>query len=292
MATILNPNIFKIRKESSKPIDWLLNKIYKLSFEKWFYQMKAAKHFDELILQRIMLYKFKTLLPNHNAIYYDKNIRNRNIKNAQSKPDFILWKNDYSEWYVIEVELSNHEIRHIDTQLKNFYEGDYSDAKSISKYVEQKFSGHFDTTSFENMIINHQPKIMLIADRIQSEWYNEFEKYSCKFATLQIYVDESENFIYRIGGEFPQEYSSFSYCNLDKRLRALEIDNGSFLLNAGHTEGDIIKLFYRFEFDEWKFMKYGEKYYLEYIGDYLSLDLTIKRYKLILNDKNQIHIIK
>jgi hypothetical protein len=292
MATIFNPKVIEIKHKAYKPVGWILDKIYTITFNKWFYQLKASKHFDELTLQRILLYKFQALLPNHSAIYYDKDISHKTIKKLKSKPDFVLWKNDFTEWYVIEVELVNHAIKHIDVQLKNFYEGDYSDVKGITNYVSTKTKGTFDKVAFENMLINTQPKIMLISDRIHPTWYEEFEKYKCYFATLQIYVDEDDNFLYRVGGEFPQEYTTFTYCNFDKRIRALEIDNGKFFLNAGYNSGDKIKIYYRFEFEEWKFMEYGGKYFLEYLEDIPPLDITIKRYKIILNNKNQIHLVK
>lgn len=292
MATIFNPKPVQVRRSAYKPINWVITKIYAITFNKWFYQLKASKHFDELTLQKILLYKFQALLPNHSAIYYDKNIVHKTLKKMKSKPDFVLWKNDYTEWYVIEVELVNHAVKHIDTQLKNFFEGDYSDAQGISDYVKSKCSGDFDRDLFENMLLSVPPKIMLISDRIHPTWYNEFEKYDCYFATLQIYVDEEDNFLYRIGGEFPQEYTTFTYCNFDKRLRSLGIDNGHFLKNIGYKSGDKIKIYYRFEFEEWLFKEYGDECFLEYLDDIPPLDLTIKRHKLILNNKNQIHIVK
>ncbi|MFC4740780.1 hypothetical protein ACFO3U_12325 [Flavobacterium ponti] len=292
MASIFNPKILEIRHQVYKPVGWIINKIYTVTFNKWFYQLKASKHFDEITLQRILLYKFQALLPNHTAIYYDKNISHKNIKKLKSKPDFLLWKNDYTEWYVIEVELINHSVNHIDIQLKNFYEGDYSDVDGITDYVNSKVKTMFNQISFKEMLINTQPKIMLISDRIHPTWYDEFQKYECYFATLQIYVDDDENFLYRIGGEFPQEYSTFTYCNFDKRIRALEIDNGNFFKNAGYNSGDKVKIYYRFEFEEWRFMEYGDKSYLEYLEDIPPLDMTIKRYKVILNSKKQIHLVK
>lgn len=292
MATIFNPSILQIKHQVYKPVGWVLGKIYTLTFNKWFYQLKASKHFDEITLQRVLLYKFQALLPDHSAIYYDKNINHKTIKKLRSKPDFLLWKNDYTEWYVIEVELVNHNVNHVDTQLKNFYEGDYTDVTSISDYVREKFKGSFDKNEFEKMLRNTQPKIMLISDRIHPTWYTEFEKYDCLFATLQIYVDDDDNFIYRIGGDFPQEFTTFTYCNFDKRMRSLEIDNGMFIKNAGYNSGDSIRIYYRFEFEEWKFAEYGDKCYLEYLGDIPPLDITTKRYKIILNSKNQIHLVK
>jgi len=291
MASILNPRYLIGKHHSSSGVDWLVRKFFKINFNKWFYQLKSAKHFDELKLQQIVLYKIIEELPNHTAIYYNRAINRKIPVGKPSKPDFLLWKNDFTVWYVVEVELENHDVSHIDTQLGNFYHGDYSDVSGISEYVGQKVTG-VDLDKFRNMIATIPHKVMLISDRIHPDWYKHFQKYECLFSTLQVYCDSDDNYIYRIGGEFPQDYFDFTYCNFDKSLRALKLDNGTFILNLGFQSGQSINIYYRHEFEDWEFQIIENDFYLFYQEPYLSMDLTAKNYKLVLNRKGQLHLIK
>lgn len=285
MATLLNPSKF-----SFKRFDYFLQKII-TNNSAWFFQLRASKHYDELTLQRVIKYKFDNLLPNHTSIYYGKKIVSYKNKFDKCIPDFILWSNDYEEWYVIEVELDNHEINHIRKQLKTFYYGDYSDTKGITGYVKSKNSA-LDSVRFENLISRKRPRIILMADDISCAWKDEFVNYNCMFSTLQVYVDKSDNFIHRIGGELPQEYSTFTYCTLNKNIKSLDVHTPSFLENLGYLNGDFLKIFYHGQSDEWEVLIDNGEYMLIYNGEFMKIDETHRRWKLIQNNRNQLHLLK
>lgn len=286
MATILNPTIYKIKRLKSIA-QWLVE----VPQSSWYYQMKASKHYDELTLQRVLLYKFKNLVPNHSAIYYNKDIVSTKSPFDKCKPDFILWDNNYTKWYIIEVELENHNIEHIRKQLNTFYNGDYRDYNGITAYVKRKYPS-LDEKKFENLIRSVAPQIILMADEIRHEWYSEFATISCIFSTLQVYSDERDNILYRIGGDFPQEYVTFSYCTLNKHIRALDIHNPLFLDAFKLKNNDLLKLYYRGTSDDWEFINQGGAAMLLYPGPLMPLDETHSRWKLILTNRNQLHIIK
>lgn len=286
MATLLNKSVFKFKRFNS-----ILTFLCEVSASRWYYQLKASKHYDELTLQRVLKYEFKTLLPNHEAIYYDKSIVNSKNRDDKRKPDFLLWDNKYENWYIIEVELENHGFKHIEQQLSTFYYGDYSEVQAISQYVKQKHS-ELDLIKFKNLITNKRPQLILMADKINCEWRVEFSNYNCLFSTIQVYVDEDENVIHRISGDFPQEYSGFTYCSLNKNIRALEIHNNSFLDQMGYSNGDLMKVYYRNEADFWELVCEGSSIMLLYPGDFFPLEDTQTRWRIILNNRNQLHIIK
>ncbi|WP_421894863.1 hypothetical protein [Marinoscillum sp.] len=286
MATLLNQHRVRF-----KYFDSTIQKIIRDNGS-WYYQLKASKHYDELILQRVIKYKLKNLLPNHSSIYYNKEIVSSKSPYDKRIPDFILWSNSYDKWYVIEVELENHKIPHIRKQLDTFYHGDYSDADGITKYVKSKLSS-INESDFKSMIQSRRPQVILMADGIDCTWRDEFAEYDCLFSTLQVYVDENDNFIHRIGGEFPQEFSKFTYCNLNKVLNYLEVHESSFFESQGFKAGDSIKIYFRGVADDWGLDIYeGNKFGLMYAGDLLPIDETHTRWKLILNNRNQIHLVK
>lgn len=286
MATLLNHSTFRFKRFNS-----VIKLFGEIPVSRWYYQLKASKHYDELTLQRVLKYKFKTLLPNHEAIYYDRNIVNKNNKKEKRKPDFLLWDNKYENWYIIEVELENHKFKHIDEQLNTFYHGDYSDVQAISKYVKEKHNG-LDVAKFEKLITNERPQLILMADKIHCNWRADFSNYDCLFSTIQVYVDEDDNFIHRISGDFPQEYSGFTYCSLNKHVRALDIHNERFFDQFNFTDGQSVKIYYQNEADYWDFISDDKSVTLVYPGDFLPLEDTQTRWRIILNNRNQLHIIK
>lgn len=257
----------------------------------WVYELKSALHFNEMTLQQVITYKIQEHLPDYDIIYYNKKITSSINRTISNKPDFLMWKKDYTDWYIIEVELENHGIHHIKQQISTFYDGDYSDVKGISEYVANKFS-NLDKTKFENLIRSNRPKIMLIADHVKPEWKTEFSKYNCLLSSLQIYCDDKENFTYRFNGDWPQEYKKYSFCTLDKRLRSLNISSPNFLNNLGINSGDKITLYYQSIGEYWEYLFDNGAESLLFSGTSLSLDITQSRWKLIQNNKGQFHLLK
>ncbi len=279
--------------ESLKIPNWLspFFKIVKKKQVNWLSELRSAKHFDELSLQRVISYKVKEQLPNYDLVYYNKTITSTKDSNKKNKPDFLMWKKDYSEWYIIEVELENHGIHHVKEQISTFYDGDYSDIDVITNYVK-KLENSIDEDSFKNMINSMRPQIMLIADHIQKDWIKELDLFSCKFSSLQIYSDSKENFIYRFNGEWPQEYSEYSFCTLDKRLRCLNVSKLDFFGNFNFISGQKIPIHYEGIIDEWEYLEDNKNESLVFDGSYFPLDTTNFRWRLIKNNKNEFHLLK
>lgn len=288
MGTLLNPSEFKFKK-----FDKTLKIVLNVPKSHVYQKMKSGEHFDEKQLQRLFNYKFQAILPNHTVIYYDKVIESAKNPLHRNKPDFLLWKNDFSEWYVIEVELQNHPTSHVKQQLDTFYNGDYNDADAIANYVASKIP-KLDKVGFKAMIAN-RPRIMLMADHINCDWREEFKQFDCLYSTLQVYSDEEDNFIYRISGEFPQEYSIYTYCSWDKSISALNIDQKKFLNQIGIQDGNKVRVYYRGEYDEWIYLEGDDKSKDQLIfngGGFIPLDIFHSPWKLIINNKNQIVIQK
>lgn len=261
-----------------------------VKFSSWLYELKSSLHFDELKLQSVIAKKIQEHLPNYNIIYYNKTIVSTLDSTHKNKPDFLMWKKDYTEWYVIEVELKNHSIEHVEEQISTFYHGDYRDVETIYAYVNGK--KQIDKLPFIDMISSKRPKIMLIADHVRYEWEKEFKKYNCTFGSIQIYCDEHENFTYRFNGDWPQEYSNFTICKLDKFNSTFNISNPSFFRNFGLKSGDNIDLYYRGIASKWEYLFDEQAEFIIYLEDYLDIDLTQDRWKIIRNAQNQFHLLK
>ena len=288
MAVILNPTPFKLK---SKRLQTILNFIVNFPASNHYYRLKASKHYDELTLQRIFKYKIESLLPSYSTIYYNKRIVSSINKFDKCIPDFLIWKNDYSEWIVVEVEMENHQISHIDKQLRTFYNGDYSDINSITTYIKSKMPT-LDESKFKNLITNNRPKLMLVSDIIHCGWETHFAQYDCIFSTLQVYGDRDDNFMYRVGGNFPQEFSQYTYGTLDKFTKSLNIDFKDFFVSSGFTNEDEIDIYYNGNLYKWKLLLTDKKTQIMFFEDYMPIDLTVSKWRLIINKKGQFHLIK
>ena len=272
MSVLLNPTPIQLK---FKVLTRMFNHFVKLP-SNHFYRLKASKHYDELTLQRIFKYKIDALLPNHSSIYYNKTIVSSLNNKDRCKPDFLIWKKDYSEWYIVEVEMENHEISHIDKQLRTFYNGDYSDVESISQYVKKK-KPSLNKSDFKNLISKKRPKLLLISDIIHCEWETKFTSYDCAFSTLQVYGDRDDHFMYRISGDFPQEYSQFTYCTFN---------------SSKFSDGNVIDIYYNGNIYQWQLIISEDIAQIIFIEDFLPMDLTPKKWKIIINYKGEYHLIK
>jgi len=246
---------------------------------KWFDEIDPItfyeKHFEKTFLS-----KLSEVYPDYIGVPFGPTIR---YGDETSRPDLAMIKNDYSEWFVIEVEMGRHDWDgHVDKQVRVFTNGHY-EKKHIAKKILEK-NGDFDKAELEKMIDENQPKVMVVVNELSDEWREKIKTYKGYLSLFQIYKGVDGFEIYRIEGDTPFVYRSKSHCSFLKgSSNILEVYTPTFITESHNTE---MVITFNGKFTKWKRLIDGGKTRLIFEGrtHYLQLE---KKYVLYLSDSDE-----
>jgi len=202
-------------------------------------------------------------------------------------------KNDYSEWYVIEVEMERHGWEnHVEKQVRVFTNGLYEKDKVAQYMIDKdteftKLQGkapRLDLDRLKKMINDHQPKVMVVANEPVKEWIQGIRKYNALLSVFQIYKGLNGHEIYRVEGDIPFVLRNKSHCEILKGSSDILVVYTPTFINEGHKE--VIEITFNGKQPKWTRMNDGEKVNLILKGSthYLQIE---RKYILYLSDKDE-----
>jgi len=249
----------------------------------WFDELALISYYGETIYERKLLTYIETVFPDYYAIKFKKSIKPDGGGKART-PDLALIRKDYSEWWIIEVELATHNFEHIEKQITVFTSGIY-EPYEISKYIKTQ-KNELDLENLKKMIINEQPKVMVVVDQPEPKWQEKLSEYNVKLCVFEVFKDKDTNEIYRLHGEYPYVYEADTHCKFHKTIpNMLIIHNPEPLDIEEKTE---IEIYYKNKLTKWvKIIDSGTIYLkivgppqIDEIGDYVIYIDTQKKLHL------------
>lgn len=193
----------------------------------WFDELKIISSYYESELENTIQSHIETVFPEYIAIPYKKDIYAPGVAQGRA-PDLALIRKDYSDWWIVEVELEGHSIKHVKAQVECFLNGTYNSFE-VAKYIKSKDNDNL--LNFDNlqvMINNHQPKVMIIVDDHVADWKDELKKLDVKICVFQVFKSTVGHRAYRLNGQYPFIFSNESHCKFLKTpanlLEVLEPD--------------------------------------------------------------------
>ncbi len=252
----------------------------------WFDEVDGSS-FYESDLERTLLHRLPTVYPDFIGIPFNLPIQ---AGTERSRPDLAMVKNDYSEWYIIEVEMERHSwAHHIEKQVRVFTQGIY-EKKRVANYMRQKDLElnqgipRLDYDSLVSMIDNYQPKVMVVANEPVIEWISKVRGYNAYLSVFQIYKGVNGHEIYRIEGDTPFVFRSKSHCEFVRgSSNILTVHTPSFIKESHQ---DVLEIIFLGKKTKWIKMDDGDRVKLILNGatHYLQLE---KKYVLYLSDKEE-----
>ena len=221
----------------SKVLDYELN---------WYDEIDAST-FYEKNLERTILMRLPQVYPDYYGIPFNLTIT---AGKETSTPDLAMVKKDYSEWFIIEVELERHSWEnHVEKQVRVFTNG-YYEKNRIAKYILEKDveimspnPARFNFDKLKKMIGDNQPKVMVIANEPVKEWIPGIRKYNALLSVFQIYKGLNKHEIYRVEGDVPFIFRDKSHCELLKGAsNILIVHTPTFIVEKHKEELEIIYL--------------------------------------------------
>ena len=209
----------------------------------WYDELSSVSYYYESQFENILMSHVKTVFPEYYTLPFKKRVTDGY---DTRKPDLAFIRKDYKEWWVVEVELANHNFNHVDSQVRVFRGGIY-DSDVVQYFLKKDTEGVLEVEKLDSIIQEKQPKVMVVVDEPQPNWVLKLSKHDAMLCVIQIFKSTSGIEIYRLNGDYPYIFEIKSHCRY-KENNLFEVINPD-ILNVSDTEEVVI--LYKSKISKW-----------------------------------------
>lgn len=180
-------------------------------------------------------------------------------EDGTAKADLALIDKSYLGWWVVEVEMSRHSLKHhVLPQVKILSEATYGE--DVARYFFTKQS-RLDFKKLADMMKGIQPRVLVVVDLPKPDWISKLEKYDALLALFQIFKSSTNQMIYRVNGQYPFNFEGGrSLCYFERLISNFLIIESPALLDIQNDEK--IEVTYNNALTEWKRLDIKDRVYL------------------------------
>jgi hypothetical protein len=265
-------------------------KIHVLSQPSWYDELNVVAYYNEATFENIILQHLNDMLIGYFCFPFKYAFVGNDGK--ENIPDIIVIKKDYTEWWIVEVELKHHQLDHISQQVRNFCNPDYNAVILTTQILEK--SKHFLNKSLNkkkvnSLLKNENPKVLVIVDHEKSNWLKDIEKLGASVMILELYKNPKGEFAHRLLGKYPKIFTSETHCKFHKKmLNVIEVNDSGFFNKF--EEESTIEIFYSDRLTRWVLFSKNSKTYLRFSGT--ENPITSDGSFVLLRDKRGKHYIR
>lgn len=196
------------------------------------YDEISAKSMYESKFEEIFLTQVDVLFPEYVTVPFKFTVSS---SEGTAKADLALIDRDYLGWWVVEVEMSRHSLNgHVLPQVKILSEALYDERVAAYLYQKQPL---LDLPRLKDMLKGKQPRVLVVLDLPKPEWVIKLEKFNAVLALFQIFRSTSNEFIYRVNGQYPYNFErDQSNCYFEKVLSNLLVVESPAILSIAPNE--------------------------------------------------------
>ncbi len=216
----------------------------------WYHEVAPRSYYLEEDLERSIIQNLEIIFPAYKAFLFKKTLIDATNPNQKNKPDLAMVKDDYSEWYIIEVELGKHQKSHVVDQLRTFYNCNYNNDHADYMFTQRP---DLNLQRLKQMVAANPPELMVIVNEPKPDWETDLKALNCKACVYQIYHDFNGNTIHRLNGEHPYIKIDFCHCRYQKTAPyTIEVlDNLGMLDSHGISNGSSFDIEYNGKIFKW-----------------------------------------
>lgn len=173
-------------------------------------------------------------------------------------PDLIFIAKDYSEWWIVEVEMAYHSFgSHVKPQITKLLSAEFGIEEVNYLCSKHKF---LDNLRMVQMVDNTPIRVLVVINQNRPEWANHWTK-NVVFATFELFRSDDNRDLFRVNGDYPcvlvEKLSSCTFHPIVPRL--LGIDEPSQLEIARYGN---VKLLFNNCVTEWRRIDEGDRMWL------------------------------
>lgn len=255
-----------------------MSKVIDSTANNWFQEVAPRAYYNENDLERIIMHNLSLIFPEYIPVIFKDDLLNFNTGKT-NRADLCMIKSDYSEWYVIEVELGKHSKSEVISQIDTFRNCNYTVGNA--NYIYQKNPSAFNKASLTTLITTAPPELMVIVNEVKKDWKSDLKKLNCKMCVFQIYNDFGGKRMFRLNGEHPFIYTNFCNCIYEKQIPyAVKVLGQDFLAGYGITNGMKVNIEFNGVSHVWERQDAGKEVFLICNSLISPLDSLTSRYRL------------
>jgi hypothetical protein len=244
----------------------------------WYQEVASRDYYLENDLERTIMLYLELIFPEFIVFPFKQDLINT-ITGKKSAADLGMVKSDYTEWYVIEVELGKHSQSDVIEQIETFR--NFKPTSDHVHYIDAKRPNKFNFTKLNSLVTTKTPELMVIVNEYKAEWKRELQRLNCKMCVFQIYSDFSGKRMYRINGEHPFVFTDFCNCKYEKQLpNTVKVLQSDFLNGYGIKDGDSVDIIFNGVKYRWERVDAGQQVFLICNSPVPPLDPLSSRYRL------------
>ncbi len=168
--------------------------------------------------EQLLLSKSGELFPGYVAVPFKCAVESETDRRI---PDLALIDPTYRDWWVVEVEMSNHSLAgHVLPQIEVFVTGRYS--INHVRYLQSKSEG-FDGRALHDMMKGAQPKVLVVVNQPRPTWEAPIHNAGARLAVVQVFRSEKNEHMFSLNGDqpVPDTRTALTTCRLDTSLHTL-----------------------------------------------------------------------
>ena len=165
------------------------------------YEQVAPQTFSEIEIEHHIVLHAPTIYPEFYVLPFKLTVE---APHGNAKPDLIFIAKDYSDWWICEVELGQHNFNgHIERQVQIFTEAKYDYREA--KYICDKYA-FLDIEKTLELFQKVPSKVIVIVNEPKKEWIKPLKRYGAILGVFEVFRSIANDDIFRVNGEYPSRY--------------------------------------------------------------------------------------
>lgn len=221
--------------------------------EKW-YESVRSDSWNEPDYESLVLSHASRIFPEWVTVLFKANVEDR--FGVVKRPDLALIDRQYRCWYVVEVEMSHHNlVGHVLPQIEVFASGIYTEAHA--DYLHGK-DATLDRGRLGLMVKSEQPLVHVVVDRPDTNWAAKLRAFDVTLSSVEPFRDAQNNTLLRINGEQPRSPGNVVTRLTRNQLRRFWSVESPAALPAGINKDNPLKIVVDGAVTLWQVVEVGD----------------------------------
>jgi hypothetical protein len=231
----------------------------------WYHEVSPDSLF-EYEFEEIIRANSSTFFPGFHYLPFKQTVES---EEGTAKPDFVLIDNLYRNWWIGEVELSNHSLNyHVVPQIEILANAYYS--KASVEYIYEKSQTSLCYNRLQDMVKGLQPNVLVVVNSPVPEWIPVLKQRKALITIIQLFRSLKNKCLFRVNGDQITVVNSVSSeCKIHPFFRTCL----SIFSPGGLDIPENKKFFVKYAdmVTEWKRINLKDAVLIKYLGNELHL---------------------
>lgn len=235
--------------------------------DSWYDELNNVAYYSEKELERWIRQHVQSVFPDHIVFPFKIEIFSREVAETK-KADLAMIRKDYSDWWIIEVELYRHPLEHVISQARVFKNGEYNPdetAEYVHNQITNTLHKRVSMKRLRSLFISKMPFVLVVVDATSEQWENELRNIGVDVCVFEIYKNLRSRYLFRVFGQYPIVEEEGAHCRPHRSLSNVLEVVGQFTFKR-LSQNNEVDVSYEDHLTRWALREDNGKRYLRFIG--------------------------